>query len=532
MHFCPSTGPQPKPKQPHDVEPAVVQQQQPPATAPSTHLFENESSIYVVDQEVTQVFETEAKTNPSNKSELNEPSAYQWTNDLGHLSSSAASSNIVVRERTIKLPETHIFTPVKGTSPVAREVVSRDVSPTPDDAYFPKGPITVKEYHDVEYSLEPKKRTNSDADFDDFQSAPTAVVKSDPSLVPINLLEPQKIEKLSTEIKWPEPGNVVQSSSAELDFLDTPAKVFHAAPSFNLPLAPSAPSSTVNLRKKDQGYSKPVIGTSPTEQNGTTEEDFNDFQAAPLRNQPVKKIQSNDPITLSPARLVASVGNQSTQKSSWISSMDNDEVNRIEAAFPKCKTDKRITNNDDDDWSDFVGVGASAQTTSLPFAQSKAPSMISSNTMQNLSRFSNGDADDWSDFVSVPPPLKLPSAKSSGALSSQFLSKPNFSSWSQPIGKPYVNHATSFLTSDSGNQNQQFTSSNYPYVTEKVPRQSITITNNFNYNFNHPELHHAAAGSQYQQKPNGISTILPELDFAMPKNLMSLPRGQIDPGKK
>lgn len=543
MLLCSVSGPQPKPKQPHDVESVGIQQQQPPpaaATASSAHPFKNESSLYVVDQEVSQVFAVEAKAIPGNKPELSEPSAYQWTSDaasqqhqVGHFSSTAASSNIVVRERTIKLPETHIFTPVKGTSPIAREVVSREVSPAPDDSYFPKGPITVKEYHDVEYSLEPKKRSDSEAEFDDFQSAPPAFVKSDPPLVPTNLLQPQKVEKPSTEIKWPEPGNVAQSSSTELDFLETPVKAVSAAPAaptlnFNLALTSQAQSSTNTLKKKDQGFLKPVIGTSPTEQNGKAEDDdFNDFQAAPPQSLP-KPLKSNDPITLSPARLVASVGKHSTHKSSWISSMDNDEMNRFEAAFPKCKTEKKQA-SDDDDWSDFVGVGAPSQ---LPFSQ---PSMISSNTMSNSSRTSNGDADDWSDFVSVPAPVKFPSAKSSGALSSQFQSKPHFSSWNQPIGKPYVNHSTSFLTKDSMNQNQQFTSSNYPYVTEKMARQSITITNNFNYTFNNPELHHAAgpSGSHYQQKPNGISTILPELDFAMPKNLMGLPRGgQMDPGKK
>lgn len=495
-----------------------------------------------MDQEVTQVFEAEAKANASNKPELTDSSAYQWTNDVGsqhhvgHFSSSVANSNILVRERTIKLPETHIFTPVKGTSPVAREVVSRDVSPAPDDPYFPKGPITVKEYHDVEYSLEPKKRLDSDADFDDFQSAQPSVVKSDPPLVPLNLLEPLKVEKLSTEIKWPEPGNVAQTTSNELDFLETLAPIA-SKPIFNLPLPPPA-STAVNLKKKEPAFSKPVIGTSPTEHNGKVEDDdFTDFQAAPppTRNQqpPAKMLQSNDPITLSPARLVANVGRQPNQKSSWISSLDNEEMSRFEAAFPKCKTDKKISNDDEDDWSDFVGA---AQNTSHPFPQSQPPSMISSNSMENSGKYSNGDVDDWSDFVSVPPPVgRIPSAKSSGAISSQFQSKPNFSSWHQPMSRPYVNHATSFLSHESGNQSQQFTSGNYPYVTDKMPRHGVNITNNFNYAFNHPEQQ-GAPGSHHhhQQKPNGISTILPELDFAMPKNLINLPRGggQIDPGKK
>lgn len=497
-----------------------------------------------MDQEVTQVFETETKANAGHKSELSETSsAYQWSSEgssTGHL----ATGNVVVRERTIKLPETHIFTPVKGTSPVAREVTSREVSPIPtDDAYFSKGPIPVKEYHDVEYSLEPKKRLESDGDFDDFQSAQPAV-NSNPPLVPLSLLEPKQIEKLSTEIKWPEPGNTSHSVTDDLDFLETVASSSSVekaqtqaltAPklNFNLPLAPTVANTS---KKKEQNFARPTIGTSPTEQNGSTEsDDFNDFQAAPLQVQPIKALQSNDPITLSPARLA---NQHSNQQSSWISSMDNDEISRIEAAFPKCKTEKKSpqkTNEDDDDWSDFVG--ASQSSSSLPFSQTQPPPTISSNVMNNSSRFMSNESDDWSDFVSVPPPIaKIPSSKSSGAISSQFPSKPNFSSWNQPIAKPYVNHTTSFLTNDSGNQ--QFTSSNYPYVTDKMPRHSMTITNNFNYNFNHNEIYNGKdapsnVGNHHQTKPNGISTILPELDFAMPKNLMSLPRsGQHDPGKK
>lgn len=510
-----SPGPQPKPKQPHDVESIIVQQ-------PPAHPIENESSLYVVDQEVTQVFETEAKANASHKPELSEPSAYQWSSEIGigqhhvgHFSSTTASTNVLVRERTIKLPETHIFTPVKGTSPVAREVISRDVSPAPE---FLKGSITVKEYHDVEYSLEPKKRIESEGDFDDFQSAAPPIT---------NLLEPKIIATSSTDIKWPEPGNNTMAVVNDLDFLEAPAA---PKPSFNLPMAPSASIS----KKKEQAFARPVIGTSPTEQNGSTEDDdFNDFQAAPPRTQAARQLQSNDPITLSPARLVASVGQQSNQKpGTWISSLDNDEITRIEAAFPKCKTEKKSpqkTNDDEDDWSDFVGA---TQPNSLPYAQTQPPSTISSNSMEN-SKYSNGDADDWSDFVSVPPPVsRMPTAKSSGAISSQFQSKPNFSSWNQPIAKPYVNHTTSFLTNNSGSQSQQFTSTNYPYVTDKM-----NITNNFNYNFNHPELYQGMGSSssrqQQQQKPNGVSTILPELDFAMPKNLINLPRGgQLDPGKK
>lgn len=497
-----------------------------------------------MDQEVPQVFEAETKANAGYKPELNDTTAaYQWSGDTQqhHLS----SSNILIRERTIKLPETHIFTPVKGTSPIAREVVSREPSPIPDDSYsVSKGSIVVKEYHDVEYSLEPKKKSDPDTDFDEFQSAqpttstsdlkikkplehsekptsgqPTAKIsKSNPPLLPLNVLEPHKIETSAKTVKQEAVSNVQFSN--DLNFLDTSVTVDVSKTYINLPLPPPPFASSLAAPAL---HIKSVIGSTPTEKNGD-DDDFNDFQAAPTVKFPPKVEQSNDPITLSPARLVM----QTNQKATWISANDDDEISRYEAAFPKCKPDKKKL-NDDDDWSDFVAV----QPSSLPYTQTLPPSMISSNTM---GKFPNCDGDDWSDFVSAPPTTKIPS----GAFSSQLQSKPNFSSWDQPIGKHhFVNHSTSFLTNEPRYQNQslQFTSNNSPYVTEKFAKGSITITDNFSYTFN-PEI---AMGSisnhnhhhQQQKKPNGISTILPELDFAMPKTLMNLPRGgNSDNGKK
>lgn len=501
-----------------------------------------------MDQEVSQVLEAEAKANSSHKPDLSDvPPAYQWSTESqqNHL----ATSNISVRERTIKLPETHIFTPIKGTSPIAREVVSRDGSPAPDDPYYPaKGSIVVKEYHDVEYSLEPKKKTDPDAEFDDFQSAQPSAT---PVILSLNLLEPQKIEAPITEIKWPEPGTDVQFSN-ELDFLETEEvsapqiKINHPLPAAPVtalisPVVALAPvvvlipavSMTKNKETKIE-ISKPVLGTSPTQQSNN-DDDFNDFQAAPVMKPTPKVAQLSDPITLSPARLAAQ---QANQKPTWISAMDDDEISRIAAAFPKCRIEKKSinkSNDEEDDWNDFVA----AKPASSIFNNSQ-PSLISSN---NMTKLPNGDGDDWTDFVSAPPAIaRIPSAKSSGAISSQLQSKPNFSSWNQPIGKhQYVNHSTSFLTNEPRNQNQQFTSNNYPYVTEKFVRGSISITDNFNYNFNHPEIAMSSIGSfsshqqQQKKKPNGISTVLPELDFAMPKNSMGLSRsgvGHIDPGKK
>lgn len=456
-----------------------------------------------MDKKVPQLFDTEKKTYPSDKPELSESAYHQWEirGDQGdQLSNSATNSSILIRERTIKLPETHIFTPLTPQSdsgPVACEVVNREVSPIPDESYFPK--ITnVKEYHDVEYSLEPKKRIDYDPDFNDFQSAPIPLTNSDPlRAASINLLKPQKAEKHLSEIDWPQPGKIAQSTSKELDFLGTEASSLN----FKLSLSKSSEvPPTIGFNKNNQGHSKPAIGTSPTQHSGTTgDDDFNDFQEAPPKNQLTKTIRLNDPITLSPARLV-----QSTHKSSWISSMDIDEITRFEAAFPTCKTEIKSTN---EDWGDFVNIGTNVHS---------IHSQTSSHVLSNSTQFSSGDVDEWSDFVSVPPAMKL--------TTSHFQSKPKFSSWSQPIGKPYINHSTSFLT----NQNQQLINTNHPFVTE-VPRHSMTITNNFNYNFNHPEHVTGTTESHYQPKTNGISTILPELDFAMPKNLMS---GKINPAKK
>lgn len=425
-----------------------------------------------------------------------------WQNDAPPPSfTSASSSSIIVRERTIKLPETHIFTPVKSTSPVSREVISRDESPSK---------IVVKEYHDIEYSLEPKRseKVEIENEFDDFQSAPTPQPVMMPSLT---ILEPQKVEipKTNSEISWPNPGNVIVDD--DFGFMNMPAATNDL--SIDIPAAAATKSQT-NEKKKE--FSKPVIGNSPSKHPPVDEDDddFADFQAAPVNqysaiknskpdatasfndfekysnshpvmqfsvesNPPEKKQNTNEPLTLSPSKLANTMKNHDfSQKPSWISSIDDDEVKRIEAAFPKCKVSPRpqqkiISTTDEDDWTDFVGA-----TTSAPSNQS----------YQNVTMQNHQSADDWSDFVSVPPPTV-------NSISSQILNKPNFTSWNQP-SRPYVHHATSFLSSEPKNYNSSNTS-----------RSGMTITNNFNY-------HH---------QQNGISTIIPDLQFSMPKNLINLP---------
>lgn len=60
--------------------------------------------------------------------------------------------------RTITLPETHIFTPEKGTSTISqsvdRELTTASFSElTTSQSVSSKGVIQIKEYHDIEYSL-------------------------------------------------------------------------------------------------------------------------------------------------------------------------------------------------------------------------------------------------------------------------------------------------------------------------------------------------------------------------------------------
>lgn len=473
-----------------------------------------------MDKEIKQIIETEAKDHSSIKPDIiSSDPFYQWSNN----------SNVA---RTIKLPETHIFTPEKGTSPVSREVVSRDLSPPPpqlpppnpqEDSMPIKAPVFVKEYHDIEYSLEPKKRAaDFDSEFDDFQSAEpaqsTAPITDPPTLMPIPLLEPVKADvmKESTEIKWPDPGMPTNPIVEDFSFMDLGQTLTQPAQSNQL--VSSLMDSNTTTLATIQNFALNSVSSSSTQINENVaakisnesaqndeghndDDEFDDFQAAPAI-EAVKK-SHNDPITLSPAHLVSQTA---TQPSTWISSFDDAEVSRFVAAFPKCKVSKAGQNSavdDGDDWSDFVTA-----------------------TPQNPSRTTNNDdADDWSMFVSMPPITKIPSPVKNPN-SSQ--SKPNFTSWNQPMKHQYVTHSTSFLT----NPPHQFSNNSLPaYINDNVPT-SMTITDNFNY---HVQSYNNQQQQQQQPKrTNGVSTIMPDLDFAMPKhNMMNLSRGgHFDSGKK
>lgn len=504
-------------------EPPVLREESNQSTSPAN---ENEPAYSVVDKEVKQTVETETKDHSSIKSDISSDPFYQWSNN----------SNTA---RTIKLPETHIFTPEKGTSPVSVEVVSRDVSPPPPAPQLPqpnpledsmpiKAPVFVKEYHDIEYSLEPKRRTaDFDSEFDEFQSAEpvqSTIPITDPTtLMPISVLEPVKAEVLKEipEIKWPDPGmttnQIVDEDFSFMDLGQTSTQLAQsnqvvsslmdsnttpAAAIQNLPLNSVSSVFTTQIQ---ENFAEKISNESAAQNDENHDDDeFDDFQAAPAVVEEVKK-SHNNPITLSPAHLVSQTA---TQPSTWISSFDDAEVSRFVAAFPKCKVVKagqKSAVDDSDDWSDFVTA-----------------------TPQNPSKTTNNDdGDDWSMFVSMPPMTKIPSP---GKNPNSSQSKPNFTSWNQPMKNQYVTHSTSFLT----NPPHQFSNNSLPaYINnDNVPTHSMTITDNFNY---HVQTFNNQQQQQQPKRANGVSTILPDLEFAMPKHNMmnNLSRGgHFDSGKK
>lgn len=459
-----------------------------------------------------------------------------WQNDRFDVTNST-----VVRERTIKLPETHIFTPIKSISPVAREV-SRETSPI-DNIEKDKRSVIIKEYHDVEYSLEPSKKSdnieNDFGDFNDFQSAPN---NHPVMLLPTStsILAPQKPTESSINInnKLPETTNSTTMVDDFEPFVTNNVK--------SIPSQPIQPSLNSNLTKYDvfSELSKTVKDSNIK----SIEDDFADFQAAPTI-APQKSIiekshyRGDTSITLSPSRLVSNMknlsessqpNNLSMKMSAWNETLDSDEISRIEAAFPKCKIDSNKKKNaqqfidvntastkDDDEWCDFQSV---CQSSNIASSNNNSHNLIPNHTtstkgITNSDNMSS-DTSDWSEFVSVP--VAKPSISTS-----QFLSKPNFSSWNQPVGKPFVNHTTSFLSSNNNYpQNSQFDESFYTSmsVNDRRNGQPMTITNNFNYNnFERQDI--SSSTIPPYQMPNGISTILPDLQFALPKTLVNLSRG-------
>lgn len=327
--------------------------------------------------------------------------------DASELYQTPLSPSYSLNVRTITLPETHIFTPEKGTNSISQSVDrNQQINVT---ANF----TLVKEYHDVEYNLE--KTLNSTASKESVPSLSQAEISN-----VITTVSNSDTEQISSIILKPESGK------------------------------PNA--YTMNYIKKDNF---PIFGTSPTDtttgpkeytkksqQNNEFDDDFTEFQAAPtpfmqssivsslpvepLKPKPVQTYSACNPLPLSPVHLMNNAA------ANTLPEPDDDEMIRIEAfARSKIQTSefkadtKTINNNDDDEWTDFTSA------TSIP------------TNVQNTSSIETSFDDDWSDFVFTTPASSKPMV-----ISQKVQQYPT--SW----GKDYTQQKPNWNTSEQHNTNQ------------------------------------------------------------------------------
>ncbi|XP_058118958.1 mucin-2 [Anopheles ziemanni] len=468
----------------------------------------------------------------------------------------STSPNNVPLVRTIKLQETHIFTPSRGGTPVSRDITDRD--------------IVVREYHDVEYSLDKPSATTAagirkEPDFDEFNDFQSVPVNVPPSAIP----------------------------------------------------GPMAAS-----------YARPVIGHSPTEEledrsvtapnggkrNGaedpiaSEDDDFTEFQAATIpppapiptgsASQPVNKSVSNvqqhnrsntsSPVMLlSPAILLpqqastpasgkdaqhSRSGPQSMSQINWPEpGIDPDELARFEAAFAKpasskapatravpaagvpkadsnqsvATSSKPISSTEEDEWTDFIS-SKPMQTSVPPKAsattnQQKAPDTSSATPSSSVAQ------EEWTDFISSTPTTagftshnrlsssqnnfnySRPPAGGAGGVKAAFnswnqpqLPPPQFSSWNS--NSLYYNPMSSLAAATGQQQSLPY---HQQYAGLPPQQQFYGRPDNNNAGGasrvpTHPAHHHHHAYHQHHQAGIGglpqqpQMHLLPELSFITP----------------
>lgn len=431
---------------------------------------------------------------------------------LGLSSPSVTSSGSVVR--TIKLPETHIYTPSKCVNPVSRDSTDRTEVYGEIDGDSRLGgtfdkTIAVREYHDVEYSLEKSLAKNQgsssgDNEFDEFR-------------------EFQAVRKVDNE-----------DSSRPSD-----SKQIHDDFDF------------VNKKNKISSFSKPVIGTSPTAELDQLDDEFSDFQAAvpvpepakPVVNKPLSNVSNehnrsntSSPILLSPSILLPqqaqpqqpAESNRVTQINWPDPGIDPDELARFEAAFPKPKVAPQASgsNNstpkhasvavanaaDDDEWTDFVY--------SKPATEKPSPTR----SKHSPSTHSTSQQEEWTDFIySAPVTQHLSSSQNNfnyqnNSLGAGRLGGPKFNSWNQPQLPP-----PQFSSWNSNNYYCPSSNSSAPIAAqkEKVPTFSTAHALPAHHTTNFYQTPLSTAGrSMPPPQANHIPGIsqLPELSFITPNS--------------
>uniref|UniRef100_A0A182UML2 Clathrin_bdg domain-containing protein n=1 Tax=Anopheles merus TaxID=30066 RepID=A0A182UML2_ANOME len=333
----------------------------------------------------------------------------------------SSSPNSVPVVRTIKLPETHIFTPSRGVTPISRDITDRD--------------IVVREYHDVEYSLEKptassmggsssgmRKECEFD-EFNDFQSVPVAV----PSVFP---------------------------ETVAISTIGTAAR----------PVIGRSPTEELERYRPDpigQANSGSRTAADLTIDDGDEDDEFSDFQAAvppmvptaaqPPVNKPISSVQSNRSVTsspvmlLSPAILLPQQANTMMEKESssarqaasinWPDpGVDPDELARFEAAFAKpsaappaptvASSNQSVPSGpkppaavEEDEWTDFISSKPAAGS---DMRQQQPASLPAGPGPVVLSETQATTQEEWTDFISsstttagsgYPPQSRLSSSQ-------------------------------------------------------------------------------------------------------------------------
>ncbi|XP_065077799.1 mucin-2 [Ochlerotatus camptorhynchus] len=459
----------------------------------------------------------------SSSSSSSSPSA--CSSPLATTSTAVSSGGVV---RTIKLPETHIYTPSKGVNPVSRDSTNRtemyaevggDLRPS---GGFDKS-IVVREYRDVEYSLEKTLSKNQalaggDEEFDDFrefQAVESAGKKEDK--------------------EW---------SGSKRTHLDVGGD-------FNFG----------NMKDKVGSYLKPVFGTSPTEELDQMDDDFSEFQAAvpvpepakPIVNKPLATVSNeqnrsntSSPILLSPSILLpqqaqplqATETGRLTQINWPEPGIDPDELARFEAAFPKPKaapqsissnntTPKHVpapasaTAADDDEWTDFVY--------SKPATEKPPPT----NSKSSNPTHANNQQEEWTDFIySTPASQNLSSSQNNfnyqnNSFGASRLNGPKFNSWNQPqLPPPQFSswNSNNYYYTPPTNTNSRFSTPSAAqnqkvptFPSAHAPAHHHPNLNNF---YQTPQSTVPSSQTRNIGQPNYIPGIsqLPELSFITPNS--------------
>uniref|UniRef100_A0A2M4BAD1 Putative clathrin-binding box of aftiphilin n=1 Tax=Anopheles marajoara TaxID=58244 RepID=A0A2M4BAD1_9DIPT len=363
------------------------------------------------------------------------------SSSISNSNSCPTSSSSVPVMRTIKLPETHIFTPSRGGTPVSRDITDRD--------------IVVREYHDVEYSLESKASSKKETELDEFNDFQSAVGVGHTPIVP-------------TATGYSRP--VIGRSPTEEMEHQRQESAINRQPSIDSSNGPA-------LNKRDDTFDE--------------DDEFTDFQAAPTLpatilaptthpiNKPVSSVQANRSNTSSPVMLLSpaillpqqtgtnevarDTQGQSVAQINWPEpGVDPDELARFEAAFakpaggtvqpppnsvggsapnqrpqPTSTVSKVKSGQEEDEWTDFMSSKPVAAR-SMPTTAAAGATVVHSSSTQVAS---SATQEEWTDFISSTPSTGTGSTSQGGARLSSSHNHFNYSrpsaakplnSWSQP----------------------------------------------------------------------------------------------------